>query len=143
MGVKTSRLHQPDLFGFLPNEVPQRRIVSMRLSKKDAQEKKLSDSVKHAAIRATNPDGPRELFDYWTQVHKADSKRKPVFDAKREKLLAIAIHDYGMEYCKQAVDGCLNSHFHMGQNKRGKIYNSIELIFRDSEHIERFAGYME
>lgn len=29
----------------------------------------------------------------------------------------------------------------MGDNPSGKRYDSVELILRDAEHIERFAGY--
>jgi hypothetical protein len=121
----------------------QLRCPDVRLGKKEMFEKKVSDSMKLATIRSTKSSEPLELFEYWIAMHKANSRRKPMFDAKREKLLAVAIYDYGLDYCKQAVEGCLNSHFHMGRNNRGRVYNSIELIFRDSEHIERFAGYMQ
>ena len=84
-----------------------------------------------------------ELFNYWILVLKSESARKPLMNDTRRQLLAIAIYDYRMDYCKQAIDGCSNSHYHMGRNKQGKVYNSIELIFRDNEHIERFAGYMD
>lgn len=112
----------------------------LRLTKSEKIEKETTDAMKTAAIKS---EEVQELFDYWVTVHKGDSKRKPLLDIKRRKLLAIALYDYDMEYCKQAIDGCANSHFHMGQNNRAKIYNSLELIFRDSSTIERFAGYME
>jgi len=112
----------------------------LRLTKSEKVEKEVTDAMKTAAIKT---EEVQELFDYWVTVHKADSKRKPLLDVKRRKLLAISLYDYDMEYCKQAIDGCANSHFHMGQNNRAKVYNSLELIFRDSSTIERFAGYME
>jgi hypothetical protein len=38
-----------------------------------------------------------------------------------------------------AISGCAMSDWHMGDNPRGKKYDDIELILRDSAHIERFA----
>ena len=111
-----------------------------RLTKDEKQEKAISDRKKEEFVSI---EEIQALFDYYVQVLKSDSKRKPMMDAKRRRLLAIALYDYDMDSCKSAIDGCSNSHFHMGQNKAGKVYNSLELIFRDTEHIERFIGYNE
>ena len=86
------------------------------------------------------PEQVQELFDFWVLTHE---KQRPVLNDTRRQLLAVAIYDYGIDYCRQAVEGCLNSQFHMGQNKRGKVYNSLELIFRDAATVERFASYMD
>lgn len=111
-----------------------------RLTKAEKQDKAVSDRKKEELIPA---EDIQTIFNYYVQVLRSDSKRKPMLDAKRRRLLAIAIYDYDIDACKAAIDGCSNSHFHMGQNKAGKVYNSIELIFRDTEHIERFMGYNE
>lgn len=59
-----------------------------------------------------------------------------------ERIVTIgaAIVDYGVETCVNAVVGCSYSDWHMGQNPQGKKYNDIELIFRNAQNIERFAG---
>ena len=41
------------------------------------------------------------------------------------------------ELC-QAVDGCLASPHHQGQNANGQKYDDLELICRSPEHVERF-----
>ena len=81
-----------------------------------------------------------EVFEYWIAVIKT-SKRglRPVLTDKRKKVIEKAIKWYGVDGCKMAIDGCSKSEFHMGKNKQNKKYDSIELILRDAEHIERFA----
>ena len=59
---------------------------------------------------------------------------------ERIVLIGAAIADYGLAMCLDAVLGCSLSDWHMGQNPQGKKYNDIELIFRNAQNIERFAG---
>ena len=47
-----------------------------------------------------------------------------------------------METCRRAIDGCAVSDFHMGRNKRGRRYDSLDLIFRSHDNVERFLGYL-
>lgn len=79
-----------------------------------------------------------QLWDYWVEKMRAGSKRKPILDSNRRLYLGAAIHDYGMQGCQDAIDGCALSEFHMGRNKMNKRYDSVELIFRDAEHVEKF-----
>lgn len=111
-----------------------------RMTNAEKQSKVLTDRKK---AESASPEDIQTVFSYYLEIHKSDSKRKPVLDTHRRFLLAVAIHDYGVDGCKDAIDGCRNSHFHMGKNSRGKIYNSLELIFRDTQHIERFMEHNE
>jgi len=110
------------------------------MTKAEKAQKAISDRQKMESVDSLEV---QDVFDHWIAVHKADSKRQPILDTKRRMLLAVAIHDHSVEGCKLAIDGCANSHFHMGRNKQGKVYNSLELIFRDTGTIERFIGYNE
>ncbi len=82
-----------------------------------------------------------EIFDFW-KIHFKKSKLVKL-DKKREIAIGAAIHDYGMENCRKAIMGCSYSDFHMGRNKRQTVYNDIELILRDSPHIEDFITIYE
>lgn len=113
---------------------------AFRMTKAEKAEKEISDRKKEETIPMEEIE---EVFTHWVNVHKSGTKRKPILDARRRRILAVAIYDYGVDDCKAAIDGCANSHFHMGQNQRGKVYNSLELIFRSPGHIERFMGYNE
>ena len=84
----------------------------------------------------------QRVFDYWlTTCRNTGRGLTPVLTDKRNKLIAKAISWYGEDGCRLAIDGCAKSPWHMGDNPSGKRYDSIELILRDAEHIERFASF--
>ena len=84
-----------------------------------------------------SPDAIKEIFEFWK---KTFNKKRAILDEKRSKNIGAAIHDYGMETCKEAIIGCSLSDFHMGRNKDKRVYNDIELIFRDATKVERFLA---
>lgn len=76
------------------------------------------------------------VFEHWRKtLNHPDAK----LDGKRVKVIegALAI-GYSVAQLKQAIDGNASSTFHQGQNDRGKVYDSLGLILRDAEHIDRF-----
>ena len=80
------------------------------------------------------------VFNHWVVTHRENRPGPtPVLGEKRQAKIARAIRDYGVEICLQAISGCAMSDWHMGDNPRRKRYDDIELILRDSAHIERFA----
>ena len=80
--------------------------------------------------------GPMErLFALWQDVM---DKPRAKFDMKRQQRLRWALLNYSEEECEYAIRGCAMSDFHMGRNSRGKKYADIEIIFRDSAHVEDF-----
>jgi hypothetical protein len=105
-----------------------------------ASTQKLSRSKKAMSVPSSEI---QELWDYWVSKMREGSKRKPVLDDARRQYLGAALHDYGMDGCRDAIDGCALSEFHMGRNKMNKRYDSVELIFRDSEHIEKFHDILD
>lgn len=85
-------------------------------------------------------DGVRQVFDFWVSTFRSSGKGpNPVLSDKRRSKISRAIKDYGVQTCLDAISGCAMSDWHMGDNPRGKKYDDIELILRDSAHIERFA----
>lgn len=76
-----------------------------------------------------------EVFEYWKSTM---GKKRATLDIKRERDLRWAIAVYSVEGCKNAIDGCALSDFHMGKNKQKTAYNDVSVIFRDAEHVERF-----
>ena len=81
-----------------------------------------------------------EVFNHWVATFRATGRGPvPILSDKRKSKIARAIKDYGLETCLHAISGCALSDWHMGENPRGKKYDDIELILRDSAHIEKFA----
>lgn len=79
-----------------------------------------------------------EVFDHWKTVMghpaaKLDRKRKKTIEA------ALAL-GYTAEQLKIAIAGCASSAWHRGKNDRGRVYDALDLILRDAEHIDQFIS---
>lgn len=81
----------------------------------------------------------QRVFTHWVTTLKPNSRVPVVLSEKRKRKILQAIDLYGADVCIDAINGCTLSDFHMGRNKSGKKYDDIELILRDSKHIEMFA----
>lgn len=57
---------------------------------------------------------------------------------ERSKIAARLKDGYSVDQLKCAIDGCHNSPYHCGENKSGTLYQSLELIVRDSSHVNQF-----
>ena len=101
---------------------------------------KLSRSKKAMSVPSSEIE---QLWEYWVTKMRSTSKRKPVLDDARRQYLGAALYDHQMQGCIDAIDGCALSEFHMGRNKMNKRYDSVELIFRDAEHIEKFQEILD
>lgn len=80
------------------------------------------------------------VFEYWKEIHGHPKAR---LDEKRKRLVIHALKEYPVEDLKKAIDGCKLSPHHQGKNDKGIVYDDIELICRDSKHVEQFMGYAE
>ena len=86
--------------------------------------------------KKVSPDQIQQVFDYWKQTIAPQSRA--VLDNDRSRKIGWAIYDYGIDACKQAVDGIAKSDWHMGRNPNNKKYNDVELIFRNATNVEKF-----
>lgn len=76
------------------------------------------------------------IFKHWQERMNHPGSR---LDDKRRKLIAKALKlGYAEENLIAAIDGCAKSAYHMGQNDSGKVYDSIDLIFRSADKIDGF-----
>src|SRR5690606_11715367 len=59
-------------------------------------------------------------------------------DDKRRKAIRNALKlGYSEADLCQAISGYRNSPFHMGQNDRATVYDSLTLLLRSAEHIDK------
>ena len=77
-----------------------------------------------------------ELVRYWRKV--MDKPRAKVTKDRVAKVKARLTEGYSPDEIRRAIDGCAASHFHQGDNDRGKLYNDITLICRNGSTLERF-----
>lgn len=115
-------LKNPDLFGNEPAKTPD------RARKQTKEQARKASTVAESAILT--------VFEYWKQ--QISPRSRAVLDHHRRTRIGWAIHDYGIEACKQAIDGIQKSAWHMGANPGNKKYNDIDVIFRDCDKVEKF-----
>jgi len=79
-----------------------------------------------------------KIFEYWkTAMKHPGSSLSP----EREKHIRARLNDgFSYEQCIQAIDGCAGSSYHMGINDSSTVYDSIELIFRNTSKTEGFIS---
>jgi hypothetical protein len=79
-----------------------------------------------------------EVFQFWQEQTKHPlAKLTP----KRFRKIQARLQDgYSLSDLQTAVRGCATSPFHQGDNDDGRIYDDIELICRDGEHVEQFIN---
>lgn len=84
------------------------------------------------------PGDCETVFAHWQREHgHAQAK----LDPKRRKLIRNALATYDADTLCQAISGYKLSPHHMGQNDRHTVYDDIELMLRDSKHIEAGLGF--
>lgn len=58
---------------------------------------------------------------------------------ERDKIRDRLGEGWSVEQIQEAIDGCHRSPFHCGQNDKQQIHQSLELIVRDSKHVQQFV----
>lgn len=92
-------------------------------------------------LQPISPVTLQKVWDFYVETFSAGKRgMKPRLTEARVRLITAAVNEFGADAVLAAIRGCSLSDWHMGRNPRGAVYNSIELILRDAEHIERFVG---
>lgn len=76
------------------------------------------------------------VFEHWrTEMKHPQAK----LDDKRRRVIGRALAaGYNVEQLRLAIDGCKRTPWNMGDNPGNTVYDSIELIMRDADHVDRF-----
>lgn len=104
------------------------------------EEKKKKGKKEDAKVKTKNQREADilEVFQYWCEIMGKTSRTR--LDTKRRRVINTALDFLTVEECKLAIFGCSQSPWHMGHNPQNKLYNSLELIFRDEDKIEGFIA---
>ena len=63
---------------------------------------------------------------------------------KEKKAIAARLKDgYSTQDLCKAIDGCMRSAWHAGNNQQGRIYQGLELIMRSAKHVDQFLELAE
>ncbi len=77
-----------------------------------------------------------EVFRYWQQTL---GHPQAVLDVKRQKHIRQALASgYSASQLCDAILGCSYTPHNMGHNEQGQRYDSVHVIFRDADQIDRF-----
>jgi len=79
----------------------------------------------------------RRIFDRWVESTGRDPARTKL-DDRRRRLIVQALAGYAEGDVLAAVQGWEQSPWHAGENPKGKVYNDLGLLLRNSEKIEFF-----
>lgn len=111
-------------------------ITHNHASDKNRIDKKREDKNKGDIIIIQN------IFEFWQKI--LNHKKTKLTNDKIVKIRSRLKEGYTEEECKFAIIGCSKSDYHMGRDKnnpQGTVYDSIGLIFRNGECLERFISY--
>jgi hypothetical protein len=86
-------------------------------------------------VQSSSDNIESRVFEAWRESTGRD---RSVFDAKRRRLIKSRLAVFPVEDLLDAVRGWRHSPHHRGENERQTVYNDLELLLRDSAHIERF-----
>lgn len=75
------------------------------------------------------------VFSHW---QKTMNKPLAKLDDSRRSKIQARLKSFNPDQLISAIDGCANSEFHMGKNNDGRLYNNIDLIFRNDSKTEEF-----
>lgn len=93
---------------------------------------------RHVERRVASPDRDvvAEVFAYWQKTMNSPGSK---LDDKRRKAIANALKLYEPRQVCEAILGCSRSAWHMGENDRHRKFNSLDLILRSADNIDKFA----
>ena len=100
-------------------------------------EKEHSTEIEHKEKQKA-PSEVVQVFDYWKSVLNHPNSK--LDDKRRTKIKNALRLGYTVSQLCQAVDGCSKSAWHMGQNDDGKVFDSVDLIFRNADKIDSFIA---
>lgn len=79
-----------------------------------------------------------EVFKHWQTVM---NHPKAILSEKTTKLITARLKDgFTIGLLREAIDGCSKTPHNMGVNDRNTRYDSLELILRDGENVNRFIA---
>lgn len=98
-------------------------------------------SVEPSTEPLVEPSPEIRVFNFWKE-HM--NHPRAVFDDKRRKAVVARLRaGYSVDDLILAVRGCKLTPHNMGQNERQSVFDDLELICRDTSHVERFMAKTE
>ena len=95
-----------------------------------------SRSMKSCELQPTTAEAIQQVFQNWQTVM---GYLEAHLDPKRQKLIGNALKwGYSVEALCEAIQGCALTPHNQGHNDRGERYDSLKIILRSADQIDRF-----
>lgn len=92
--------------------------------------------MKTCVLQPTTFDAIQQVFENWKTVM---GYLEAHLDPKRQKLIGNALRwGYSVEALCEAIQGCALTPHNQGHNDRGERYDSLKIILRSADQIDRF-----
>ena len=119
--------------------------IPARLDKTSLDEKRLDnkDTCQTRDARLTGLQEKEDIEEIFTSWKTVMQHPKSLLDAKRKRVIKNALKSYSVADLTKAINGCASTPYNMGQNEGGVVYDSLDLIFRDADHIEKFIRHCD
>jgi hypothetical protein len=122
--------------------IKQEQKENRSILEKDSEEnltiEEINNIVTPARQKKPKPPDPDvvEVFNCWKQTLKHP---QAVLDDKRKQRIQQALKmGYSVAQLCEAILGCSHTPHNMGNNEQGQRYDSVHVIFRDADQIDRF-----
>lgn len=103
----------------------------------DIKKKKTKKTIEKNLVIKNKADAIQTVFDYW--VATMNKTTRTTLDSNRRKDITRALEHFTVEQCQLAILGCSKNLWNMGmKDNNKKLYNSLNLIFRNHDKIEDF-----
>jgi len=116
-----------------PEKVEKRLLEALSSGRK--LDKRALEQMFSEPTAKANPE-IKAIFAFWQRIMQHP---RVALDDRRKRHLKWALENYGLENCLKAVAGNKLSDFHQGRTPDNKkVYDQIDLIFRNAEKVEFF-----
>ena len=132
-------------YGWIPSWEQHQRINSREMASQLPSHDPPSSSVPMQKLvnakPSTHTNQIKAIFEHWKTTMACLNAK---LDKKRCQAIEQALRaGYSVEQLYQAITGCKNTPYNMGDNPQGQCYNNLSLILSDSDHIERFIKHAD
>jgi hypothetical protein len=109
--------------------------LAQRYAREDESrgEERREDERREDKDMSSKLDPVDQVFEHWKSTWKHP---RSALDLKRSATIKRALKGYSVADLCEAISGYLNSRHHCGLNDRNTVYDGIDLLLRDSDHID-------
>jgi hypothetical protein len=114
--------------------------VTCHVTKRD-KERDVTRDTSSSPSELKKRSHTEEVFETYLEGWRENIGRgaSPALTEPRRKLIAARLKDHGLETVRRAAQGCWRDEYHLKGDGKPWQWMKPELVFRDAQHVEKFA----